>query len=137
MPDAYVIESAAGPRGEDALRVDVHAREPVEASTRRRWRVSPGRAYCLSIPVRTALDNAFGQIRILWLATDRSVLRSDVSGATFLMHDFAPLRVWALAPEKAAPAAFQSIGARAVVRLRRPARHARPRLGLTKASGLD
>ncbi len=102
--DACAVEPGTAPGGQDALRLSVHPREASEAVEQHGWPVEPGRAYVLSAQVRTALANAHGQLRLRWLAADGAVIREDVSGFTFLEHDYAPLRVWALAPDGAVQA---------------------------------
>lgn len=99
--DACMIESGSAPGKQDALRLAVHPREATEAVEEQCRPVTAGRAYCLSMQVRTALGNAHGQLRLRWLAADGSAIREEASGYTFLEHGYAPLRIWATAPPEA------------------------------------
>ena len=99
--DACGVDLGAAPAGQDALRLAVHAKEVAEAVEQQCWPAAGGRAYCLSMQIRTALSNAYGQLRLRWLAADGSAIRQDGSSYTFLEHDYAPLHIWAVAPQEA------------------------------------
>ncbi len=104
LADACIIEPGAAPGEQDALRLAVHPREVTEAVEKQCRPVTAGRAYCLSMQIRTALANAHGQLRLRWLAADGSGIREEASAYTFLEHGYAPLRIWATAPQEAVTA---------------------------------
>ena len=104
-PPAITVDPGAGPGGRDVLRLETDLQAALEAREKRTWPVTPGQAYCLAAPIRTSLANAYGQLRILWLAADGGVIEETGSSCTFLEHDYAPLQIWALAPATAVAAA--------------------------------
>ena len=117
LPDDAVpprLEAHDSPGGRDALCLTVHATETIEVAERGHHPVVPGLAYCLTAHVRTALGNAHGRMFLQWRDAAGKVLGDDASKYTFLVHDYAPLQVWAIAPDGAA-------AARCLLRLTPPA----------------
>ena len=99
---------------QEVLKLTVHPTAPIEVAERDRCPVSPGQAYCLTAQVRTALGNAHGRLFLQWMDAQGAVLGEDASKYTFLVHDYAPLQVWAVAPAGA-------VAARCLLRLTPPA----------------
>ncbi len=98
------LEPAAPPQGPQVLKLAVHASETITVAERSHPTVVPGQAYCLTAPVRTALGNAHGRLFLQWLDAQGTALGEVASKHTFLVHDYAPLHVWAVAPAGAAQA---------------------------------
>ncbi|MCE5258055.1 MAG: glycoside hydrolase family protein [Chloroflexi bacterium] len=96
------LASAAAPAGQDALKLDVSQQAPLDAVEQRTWPVIPGRAYKLSAQVKTALDRAYGQLRLKWLDADGREIGVIGSPYAFCDHDFAPVQLWGVAPQQAA-----------------------------------
>ncbi|NLV74966.1 MAG: hypothetical protein GXY52_09865 [Chloroflexi bacterium] len=91
-----IIQDAPG--NADALQMDVVLDAPYEALQSRIWPVEAGRAYALHAMVKTALDRAYGQLRLHWLAVDGSDLGDVRSELAFCDHDYAPMTIWGVAP---------------------------------------
>lgn len=111
-PPRLEPESTQG--AQNVLKLTVHATATIEVAERRRDPVISGQGYCLTAQVRTALGNAHGRLFLQWLDAAGTVLGEDASKYTFLVHDYASLLVWAVAPPGA-------LAARCVARLTPPA----------------
>ena len=96
--DAPQVEMNASRESQEALKLTAHATATIEVAERGRHRVVPGQAYCLTAQVRTALGNAHGRLFLQWMDAQGKALGEDASKHTFLVHDYAPLYVWAVAP---------------------------------------
>ncbi|MHB9033658.1 MAG: hypothetical protein ACYC6L_11490, partial [Anaerolineae bacterium] len=112
---AALVSLASGdaPGALDALKMDVSLAAAVEAVEERTWPVMAGRAYTLAVQVKTALDRAFGQLRIKWLDASGQELGIVSSPYAFCEHDYAVLQLWGVTPAGAA-AAQASLVLRAV-----------------------
>jgi len=92
------------PTGQDTLSLKVSLSGPLEALEQRTWPVTAGRAYKLSALVKTALDRAYGQLRITWLNAEGKPVGLIGSPYAFCAHDYAPVQLWGTAPEEAVTA---------------------------------
>ncbi len=108
------LEPATPPKGQQVLKLTVHPTDTLTVAERGHYPVVPGQAYCLAAAVRTALGNAHGRLFLQWLDAAGAVLGEDASKYTFLVHDYAPLHVWAVAPAG-------TVAARCLLRLTPPA----------------
>ena len=96
--DSSRLERDSAQERQKVLKLTVHATEIIEAAFRGRHPVVRGQAYCLKAQVRTALGNAHGRLFLQWMDAQGKALGEDASKHTFLVHDYAPLYVWAVAP---------------------------------------
>ena len=66
--------------------------------------VIAGRAYLLKVPVKPALDMAYGLIWLQWLDAAGTVIDQDAGPYVFMKHDWSEEPLWARAPENAVSA---------------------------------